>query len=176
MRWVFSDSKHADGEVWPLHIMFLISYAKKVWNFKTFTFMVVRQSKYIDIFSYCISYPEDGGRGFLRNIDIHTCVRICRESLWIKLKSLIDSIQETWKTIFGNGEAVTCRSEWPRCLRNEPSSFARTLGPWVWIPLKAWMSVCVYSVFVLFCMQPAALRRADPSSKESYRQYIGLRN
>jgi hypothetical protein len=31
------------------------------------------------------------------------------------------------------------------------------------------MSVCVYSVFVLSCVQAAALRRADHSSKESYR-------
>jgi hypothetical protein len=29
--------------------------------------------------------------------------------------------------------------------------------------------VCVFSVFVLFCVQVAALRRADHSSKESYR-------
>jgi hypothetical protein len=29
--------------------------------------------------------------------------------------------------------------------------------------------VCVYSVFVLFCMWVAALRRADPPSKEFYR-------
>jgi hypothetical protein len=29
------------------------------------------------------------------------------------------------------------------------SSPAGTLGSWVRIPLKAWMSVCVYSVFVL---------------------------
>jgi hypothetical protein len=28
--------------------------------------------------------------------------------------------------------------------------------------------VCVYSAFVLSCVQVAALRRADPSSKESY--------
>jgi hypothetical protein len=34
--------------------------------------------------------------------------------------------------------------EWPRGLRHEPSS----LG----IPLKAWMSVCVYSVFALPCV------------------------
>jgi hypothetical protein len=31
------------------------------------------------------------------------------------------------------------------------------------------MRVCVYSVFVLSCVQVAALRRADPPSKESYR-------
>jgi hypothetical protein len=50
------------------------------------------------------------------------------------------------------------RSQW-----HEPSSHAGTLGSWVRIPLEAWMSVCVYSVFV------AALRRADPPSKKSYR-------
>jgi hypothetical protein len=31
----------------------------------------------------------------------------------------------------------------------EPSSLARTLGLWVRIPLKPWIFVCVYSVFVL---------------------------
>jgi hypothetical protein len=29
--------------------------------------------------------------------------------------------------------------------------------------------VCVYSVFMLSCVQVAALRQADPPSKESYR-------
>jgi hypothetical protein len=33
------------------------------------------------------------------------------------------------------------------------------------------MSVCVYSVFVLSCVQVAALRRADLPSKESCRLY-----
>jgi hypothetical protein len=40
------------------------------------------------------------------------------------------------------------------------------------------MSVCVYSVFVLSCVQVAALRRADHSSKESYRlckKYYGTK-
>jgi hypothetical protein len=40
------------------------------------------------------------------------------------------------------------------------------------------MSVCVYPAFVLFCVQVAALRQADPpppTSKESYRMRIGLR-
>jgi hypothetical protein len=45
------------------------------------------------------------------------------------------------------------------------SSLARTLGSWVRIPLKAWMSVSVYSVFLLSCVLVAALRRADPSFK-----------
>jgi hypothetical protein len=44
------------------------------------------------------------------------------------------------------------RSQGLRGLRHESSSLARTLGSWVRIPLKAWMFVCVYSVFVLFCV------------------------
>jgi hypothetical protein len=36
------------------------------------------------------------------------------------------------------------------------------------------MFVCVYSVFVLFCMYISALQRADPPSKESYRLCIDL--
>jgi hypothetical protein len=36
--------------------------------------------------------------------------------------------------------------------------------------------VCVYSVFVLSCVEVAALRRADPPSNESYWLCIGLRN
>jgi DNA-binding transcriptional regulator of glucitol operon len=41
------------------------------------------------------------------------------------------------------------RSQWSRDLRHEMSAFARTLGSLVRIPLKAWMCVGVYSVFVL---------------------------
>jgi hypothetical protein len=36
-----------------------------------------------------------------------------------------------------------------RGLRHEMFSLARTLESWVRIPLTAWMSICVYSVFVL---------------------------
>jgi hypothetical protein len=64
------------------------------------------------------------------------------------------------------------RSQWSHGLRHELSSAARTLGSWVRIPLEAWMSVCIYSVFVLFCMWVAALRQADPPSKESYKLCI----
>jgi hypothetical protein len=68
------------------------------------------------------------------------------------------------------------QTQWPRGLRHEPSSPARTPGSWVRIPIEAWMSVCVYYVFVLFCVQIAALRRADPRSKKSSRLCIGLTN
>jgi hypothetical protein len=60
------------------------------------------------------------------------------------------------------------KSEWkikfrcPHGLRHELPSYAQTLGSWVRIPLEVWISVCVYSVFVLFCVQVAALRRAHP--------------
>jgi hypothetical protein len=45
------------------------------------------------------------------------------------------------------------------------SSPARTLGSWVRIPLKVWMSVCVYSAFVL----GSGLATGRSPSKESYR-------
>jgi hypothetical protein len=42
------------------------------------------------------------------------------------------------------------RSQWPRGLRHEPSSFSRTLGSWIRIPLKEWMSVCAF-ILCLYC-------------------------
>jgi hypothetical protein len=66
------------------------------------------------------------------------------------------------------------RSQWPLGLRHEPSPPAQTLRSLVRIPHEAWTSVCVYSVFMLSCVQVAALRRADPPSKESYRLCKGL--
>jgi hypothetical protein len=51
------------------------------------------------------------------------------------------------------GSVVTlCKSHWPRGLMHELSSPARTLGSWVRISLEAWMTVYVYSVFVLLCV------------------------
>jgi hypothetical protein len=67
-------------------------------------------------------------------------------------------------------------SQWPRSLKHELSSPAQTLGSWLRIALEALMSACVYSLFVLFCVPVAALRRADPTSKESYRLCKRLRN
>jgi hypothetical protein len=47
------------------------------------------------------------------------------------------------------------RPQWSRCLRHELSSFARKLGSWVRIPLKAWMfGVCMrlFCVCVVLCL------------------------
>jgi hypothetical protein len=44
------------------------------------------------------------------------------------------------------------RSQWPRVLRHEMSLPAQSLGSLVRIPLEAWMSVPVSSVFVLSCL------------------------
>jgi hypothetical protein len=42
------------------------------------------------------------------------------------------------------------RSQWSCSLRHEMSSLAQTLGSWVWIPLKEWMSMCAF-ILCLCC-------------------------
>jgi hypothetical protein len=46
------------------------------------------------------------------------------------------------------------RSQWPRGLRHELFSLARTLVSWVWIQLTVWMCVCVHSfcIYVVLCV------------------------
>jgi hypothetical protein len=67
--------------------------------------------------------------------------------------------------------AVCSRSQWPRSLGHELSSSAQTLGSWVRILLRGMdVCVCFYSVFVLFCVQVAAL--VLPSVK-NYVNYYG---
>jgi hypothetical protein len=41
------------------------------------------------------------------------------------------------------------RSQWSRGLKHEMSSPSRTQRLWVRIPFKAWMSICIYFVFML---------------------------
>jgi hypothetical protein len=53
---------------------------------------------------------------------------------------------------FLEGSVKWGQSQWSRGLRHELSSLARTLGSWVRIPLKASMSVYVYTMFVLLCV------------------------
>jgi hypothetical protein len=57
----------------------------------------------------------------------------------------------SWLTFLRLCYITECRIQWPRGLRNEPSSLARTLRSWVRIPLKARMYACVYCVCVVLC-------------------------
>jgi hypothetical protein len=77
-----------------------------------------------------------------------------------------------WK--YPCAEEARCRSQWPRGLRHELSSSARTLGSWVRIPLEVWMSVCVYSVFVLSCVGSGLATGWSPVQRTL--PCIGLRN
>jgi hypothetical protein len=79
-------------------------------------------------------------------------------------------VKNIWIYIFNH------RSQWPRGLRHELSSLARTLGSLDRIPLEIWIFICVYSVFMLSCVRVSALQRAHPPSKESYLLCLGLKN
>jgi hypothetical protein len=54
---------------------------------------------------------------------------------------LTTSTRVTNEKEFGRTIEKACRSQYPLGLRHELSSLARTLGSWVRIPLKEWMSV-----------------------------------
>jgi hypothetical protein len=53
-------------------------------------------------------------------------------------------------------------------LRHELSSLTWTLGRRVRVPLKALISVCVYFVFLSFCVYVSAFQRDDLLSNKSY--------
>jgi hypothetical protein len=88
----------------------------------------------------------------------------------------LQKLYKYYSLIYENLNCVDCRSQWSRDLRHELSSPSQTLGSCFRIPLEARMFVCVYSVFVLSCVQLAALWLADPPSKESYRLCKRSRN
>jgi hypothetical protein len=52
--------------------------------------------------------------------------------------------------VYLHGIVVNCRSQWPRGLRHELSSVARTLGSWIRIPFEARMSLCAF-ILCLCC-------------------------
>jgi hypothetical protein len=78
----------------------------------------------------------------LFRVSYYSCVILW----WWLLSFCCNLVEFTFTGLLGSDG----RSQWPRGLAHELSSLARTLRSWVRIPLKAWMSLCVYSVFVLF--------------------------
>jgi hypothetical protein len=57
-------------------------------------------------------------------------------------------LRRIWQKVVMAENLLQCT----RGLRHKPSSPARIVGSWVRIPFEAYISVCVYSVFVLFCV------------------------
>jgi hypothetical protein len=55
-------------------------------------------------------------------------------------------IMQNWKIVL-----LLVADHSDRAVSYELSSLPSSLGSLVRIPLKAWMSVCVYSMFVLLC-------------------------
>jgi hypothetical protein len=81
-------------------------------------------------------------------------VRLLYEPQYVILRvgNLTEEKSRASMSEFPTGVYEYRRSQWPRGLRHELSSLARTLGSWVRIPLKRWTFVRVYSVFVLLCV------------------------
>jgi hypothetical protein len=58
-------------------------------------------------------------------------------------------LQGIQKQLFSSLQWHKSRPQWPRGLSHELSSLARTQGSCVRISLKAWISMCIYSVCVV---------------------------
>jgi hypothetical protein len=68
------------------------------------------------------------------------------------------------------------RSQWPRGLKHELSSLARTLGSWVWIPLKGWIFYArLFCVCFVLCVGRGLATDWSPV-QTVYRLCIGLNN
>jgi hypothetical protein len=67
---------------------------------------------------------------------------------WLNLITIYSSLRTAW--IMGP-VVLEFRSQWPRGLKHELWNF-RTLGSWVRTPIKTWIFVYVYSMFVLSCV------------------------
>jgi hypothetical protein len=97
----------------------------------------------------------DGQRTGLKSSTVASCINIrCnyaqKFNKWAgKLTSVSQSVCLLLRNM-NNENAISLkgRSRWPRVQRREMSSSARTLGSWVRIKFKAWIFVCVHSVFV----------------------------
>jgi hypothetical protein len=90
----------------------------------------------------------------------HTVMKVCynrhvpcdfcsKVHIWAVCGDVLIKIMPKLKFILKY--ATRNRSQWPHGLRHELSSLVRTLGSWVRIPLKAWMSVLCAFILCLCC-------------------------
>jgi hypothetical protein len=69
---------------------------------------------------------------------------------FIKRINRLVFVVETYYIFYCEVELKFRRSQWTPSLRHELSSLARTLGSWVRIPLKAWVSAFI--MCLCFCV------------------------
>jgi hypothetical protein len=65
---------------------------------------------------------------------------------------IVVKLKSSYEIRILRGICFCWRSWWSRDLRHELSLPARTLGSCFRIPLEAWMTVCVYSVCAVLCV------------------------
>jgi hypothetical protein len=82
-----------------------------------------------------------------------TCVAASMARVLAEISSIIFHFRPSAVRCFFKHPVIEQgRSQWPRGLRHELCSPARTLGSWVRISFEAWMSVYFYSVCVVLCV------------------------
>jgi hypothetical protein len=126
------------------------------------------------------SCPSGGGASRLRLQARHPAMTTTVQWIWTAIYIYVSysAVFPQWEGLsFRLVTVLISRSQWPRGLRDGPSSLSRNTGIVGSNPNQG-MDVCVrlFCVFVLFCVYVATLRRADPPSKESYWLCIGIRN
>jgi hypothetical protein len=96
---------------------------------------------------------------FRINVHLEACYPFLFVGKRSKLPEIAVEVEIAIKLRFRMLRCFRSRSRWPRSLRHDLSSPARTLGSWIRIPLEAWMSVCAF--ILCFCCPVCKQRRCD---------------
>jgi hypothetical protein len=113
--------------------------------------------KWILMFQMSMLPPCSGSKGLTR-ISFYVYKKFLRVEIYICQYSILGYHSEY-------EQMLTCSMNVISVLPITAAASVQTLKSGVRIPIEARMYVCVYSVFVLSCVQVAALRRADPPSE-----------
>jgi hypothetical protein len=129
----------SDGEINAYKFLFLNNYERSLfWTVNRKMRNTTKKDFEVIFSSRGKIWPGDIAHAFLCTIDLGCFA--------LETKFDCSSVDRLLCLSLCNVEHVRSRSQWPRSLRNELSSLVRTLRSGNRIPLKAWMSVCVYSV------------------------------
>jgi hypothetical protein len=84
----------------------------------------------------------------MRYAGVEDLIKVCTRWSWAILMIMVVIFSLSFNLCSHND--VTAKHSGLRGLRHELSSLAQTLGSWVRIPLKAWMSVCAFILFLCY--------------------------